>query len=75
MKRKDKGFELQYAKLSYRRKFIRTIWLIPVGIAAIILFQWRFANAYLTVAVSSVLCIVTIVQAFCNYRKWKREVY
>ena len=28
----DKGFELLYDNLSYRRKFIRTIWLIPIGI-------------------------------------------
>ena len=33
----DKGFELDYWKLSYRRKFIRTLWLIPLGIIAVML--------------------------------------
>jgi len=33
----DKGFELRYWRLSYRRKFIRTLWMIPFLLAAIIL--------------------------------------
>lgn len=28
MDKVDKGFELIYWKLSYRRKFIRTLWLV-----------------------------------------------
>lgn len=28
----DKGFEVLYWRLSYRRKFIRTLWLMPIGI-------------------------------------------
>ena len=33
----DKGFELRYHKLSYRRRFIRTLWLIPWMILILIL--------------------------------------
>jgi len=31
----DKGFCLMYHKLSYRRKFIRTIWMTPFAILVI----------------------------------------
>ena len=29
----DKGIMMWYGKLSYRRKFIRTLWIIPIDIA------------------------------------------
>ena len=31
----DKGIELCYWKLSYRRKFIRTLWIIPFEVIVI----------------------------------------
>ena len=39
MNKVDKGFELVYWKLSYRRKFIRTLWTIPWMIASLIFIQ------------------------------------
>jgi len=67
----DKGFELFYNRLSYRRKFIRTIWLIPVGIVVGILI------AYISLIVSLyywVLFILTLVkQLKHNYTMWKKE--
>ncbi len=35
----DTGIELCYWKLSYRRKFIRTLWMIPLSIITIIGFH------------------------------------
>lgn len=67
----DKGFELFYDNLSYRRKFIRTIWLIPIGILVGIvitdisiilsLFYWLW------------FIIVAIKQLKYNYTMWKKE--
>lgn len=67
----DKGFELLYDNLSYRRKFIRTIWLVPIGIVIgivithisiiISLFYWLW------------LIISTIKQLKYNYTMWKKE--
>ena len=39
MDKVDKGFELIYWKLSYRRKFIRTLWLIPWAVASLVYIQ------------------------------------
>lgn len=67
---KDKGFEIFYNKLSYRRKFIRTIWLIPVGIGVGILIM------YISIIVSLyywIIFIITLVhQLKYNYTMWKK---
>ena len=34
----DKGIMVCYWKLSYRRKFIRTLWMIPIAIVIIFYF-------------------------------------
>lgn len=39
MNKVDKGFELVYWELSYRRKFIRTLWMIPWTIVSLIFIQ------------------------------------
>jgi len=69
---KDKGFELFYNKLSYRRKFIRTIWLIPLGIVV------GSIITYINIIVSLfywLLFIVTgIKQLKYNYVMWKKEI-
>ncbi len=67
----DKGFELFYNNLSYRRKFIRTLWLIPIGIVvgAII--------SYLSIIVSLFywlwFIIAIIKQLKYNYTMWKQK--
>ena len=52
----DKGFELAYDKLSYRRRFIRTLWLIPWIFIALFLLDWIGANVF-------VLAVVAIIFA------------
>ena len=32
----DKGFSFSYWRLSYRRKFIRTLWFIPLAVLVIL---------------------------------------
>lgn len=67
----DKGFELLYDNLSYRRKFIRTIWLIPIGIVVGIVIT------YISVIVSIFywvwFTISAIKQLKDNYTLWKKE--
>lgn len=67
----DKGFELLYENLSYRRKFIRTLWLIPIGIAVGIVIT------YISIIVSIFywiwFIIATIKQLKDNYTMWKNQ--
>ncbi len=69
--KKDKGFELFYDNLSYRRKFIRTLWLIPIGIVVGIII------AYISIIVSLFywlwFIISSIKQLKYNYTMWKKE--
>lgn len=68
----DKGFELFYDNLSYRRKFIRTLWLIPIGIVVGIII------AYISIIVSLFywlwFIIATINQLKNNYTLWKMQL-
>ncbi|TYS16752.1 hypothetical protein FZC78_11210 [Rossellomorea vietnamensis] len=70
----DKGPGLVYYKLSYRRKMIRTLTTIPLLIIIII------ATSYLTdldgvetLVFTSVIVVLTIIQFFYNYYKWKKH--
>ena len=67
----DKGFELLYDNLSYRRKFIRTVWLIPIGIIVGIVIT------YISIIVSIFywvwFTISAIKQLKDNYTLWKKE--
>lgn len=67
----DKGFELLHENLSYRRKFIRTLWLIPIGIVVGIVIT------YISIIVSIFywiwFIIVAIKQLKDNYTMWKNE--
>lgn len=67
----DKGFELLYDNLSYRRKFIRTLWLIPIGIA------FGIVITYNSIIVSLFYWLIFIINAVKqlkdNYTMWKKE--
>lgn len=67
----DKGIELLYDNLSYRRKFIRTIWFIPIGIVVGIVIT------YISIIVSIFywiwFTISAIKQLKDNYTLWKKE--
>lgn len=72
-KKVDKGFELQYYKLSYRRRFIRTLWMIPFAIIAVFLCYVLGFSEWSVLILAIVLAIITIVQALHNYKMWKSE--
>ncbi|WP_088035088.1 ATPase [Evansella clarkii] len=70
----DEGFELNYFKLSYRRKMIRTAMLFPF-IVILLIIVYFFFNWSLIVFVSFALLLLlgTTVQMLYNYNKWKKE--
>jgi hypothetical protein len=67
----DKGFELRYWRLSYRRKFIRTLWMIPFLLAAIILIFVSPLKIVYAVVVSIILLVIFLIQLIYTYKKWK----
>ncbi len=69
----DKGIVLCYWKLSYRRKFIRTLWMIPIDIVLIIYCHITFQSFLWTCIIAIVSGIMLLSQAIYNYRKWKNE--
>ena len=78
----DKGFCLFYWKLSYRRKFIRTLWTIPYAVIVIVLIlmaerhldAFRFPFPGLGTNGFIILIIfVSVFQLVYNYIRWKRE--
>ncbi|KAF5060382.1 hypothetical protein DSECCO2_326210 [anaerobic digester metagenome] len=73
MRKIDKGFELIYWKLSYRRKFLRTIWLIPFVILAIMATWLVWHSVIITIPIAIVLVLVEMAQAIYTYNMWKRE--
>lgn len=70
--KKDKGFELLYDNLSYRRKLIRTIWLIPIGIIVGIIIT------YISIITSLFYWLIFVINAVKqvkdNYTMWKKEI-
>ena len=64
----DKDFELCYWKLSYRRKFIRTLWVL-----AIVILMSPFLISKDRTATATVLIILTLVQLIYNYLKWQKD--
>jgi len=69
----DKGFELIYWNLSYRRKFIRTLWLIPFGILTLIVVWLKLENFIFNSIITTFLIAIFIIQLIYNFIKWKEE--
>lgn len=70
----DNGFELNYFKLSYRRKLIRNLISTPIIIVALIVIYF-LSNWSLPVYIIFVVCLLLgfCIEALCNYAKWKRD--
>ena len=70
----DKGIMMWYGRLSYRRKFIRTLWIIPIDIAIMFGFYHEFRSLRWTCIIAVILSIILFIQAFYNYKKWQEEI-
>ena len=69
----DKGFELRYWKLSYRRKFIRSLLMLPFCIIILVLSDLTshtgISNIIFYIGVVSVL----LTDIIYNFFKWKKN--
>ena len=76
----DKGFEVNYYQLTYRRKFIRTLWLFPLLLVSIKTYINCFKNVnsefivyFFSYGISLVVLLCYVVQLIYNYRKSKEK--
>ena len=69
----DKGFELLYMNLSYRRKFIRTIWVFIVGLIVVFCLLITEFPIVPVICFTVLICITGSIQLVYNYVKWKKE--
>lgn len=72
-KKIDKGFEFNYWKLSYRRKFIRTLWITPFIIPVLVYVWIKMHSISITIITALVLIAIYITQLLYTYRKWKNN--
>ncbi len=73
-KKKDEGFAYNYFKLSYRRKFIRTLNTSWMSILAIILiFTISPYSMVVNVLVAVGIILLSVGQALYNYYMWKKH--
>jgi len=70
----DEGFAVNYYKLSYRRKFIRSIIMLPLSIVVIgvvyLITDW---SLFVNLIIGVILLVLFIGQITYNYYMWKRN--
>jgi len=70
----DKGFELNYWNLSYRRKFIRSLWVTAFFVIIVVLIFLFKINISFLIPIKYILFIGTVVcicQLIYTFNKWK----
>jgi len=69
----DKGFAINYFKLSYRRRVVRDLLTLPLLIVCILIIyylsDWSF-KIFTTFSVIILLCYA--LQLLYNYKMWKK---
>lgn len=68
----DEGFEFVYYNLSYRRKMIRTLWLLPFNFLLLLPFFDEFVRRsfHLPGWILFAVCTLTTVAQYV-YNRWK----
>ena len=69
----DKGFAFCFWKLSYRRKFIRTFWMLPLLMIVISYLHIAFKSYLLTGIIGAILSAIFVLQLIYYYKKWQKE--
>jgi hypothetical protein len=71
--KKDKGFELIYFKLTYRRRFIRVLWGIPIVslLYLVIYLQGGLISTELKY-IGIAFFLIFAIEITYNYVKWKK---
>ncbi|RYG70851.1 ATPase [Lentibacillus lipolyticus] len=70
----DRGFKINYFKLSYRRKMIRTIIFTPINILLLVfIYAYTDWSMVVNVLVGLLLIIAGLVQLIYNFNMWKKN--
>lgn len=72
--KRDKGFEVIYFKLSYRRKMIRKLMTLPFAIVVmVLLYVYSDISTSSSILVGSLILIVFFIQFLYNFFMWKEK--
>ncbi len=74
-KKVDKGFKIFYWQLSYRRRFIRILWIIPIFIISIGVIIFISKELFMSIVIPIILLILFACELIYNYKKWRKEEY
>lgn len=69
----DKGFKFAYHGLSYRRKFLRDLYSIPICILALAIIYWVEGFTDFFIFFTLFFIILFGIQTSYNYITWKKE--
>ncbi|AMQ06106.1 hypothetical protein ABIC55_001673 [Sporosarcina psychrophila] len=65
---------LIYWRLNYRKKFIRTLWMIPPSIILIIMLLISEISDSLKIVLTLALIVTLPIQLFYTHYKWKSDI-
>ena len=68
----DKRFHLNYWKLSYRRRFVRNLWMLPLLMVITGMLITRGDSALTCRIISIILLVSSVFELIYNYLKWKK---
>ncbi|WP_312472109.1 hypothetical protein [Neobacillus sp.] len=69
----DKGFTLSYFNLSYRRKMIRTLWMLLIMFISLVAYNWYVDFSFKkNLIISIIFLTLFLIQLAYNYYKWKK---
>lgn len=72
--KKDTGFVLNYYRLTYRRRFIRAIWGVPIVSLLFLALYWfsdLTSNEYKVIGI--IFFLLFSLDIGYNYTKWKKN--
>ena len=68
----DKGFHLNYWKLSYRRRFVRNLWMLPLLMVITGMLITRGDSTLTCRIIPIILLVSSVFELIYNYLKWKK---
>lgn len=69
----DKGLVFAYYKLTYRRKWIRTLWSIPFLILCLmVIYKYSEWSTNVFILFSGLCIVMIVVEFFYGFYKWSK---
>lgn len=70
----DKGFKVNFFRLSYRRRIIRDLIGIPFAVIMLfLLYYFEFVPFDIFLIILSIVAIIYVFEVGYNYRMWKKN--